>query len=269
MKSNFHTHTTFCDGKDSPAEMAARAFELGFEALGFTGHSFTAFDPCGMSGAAAAAYRAEVSRLKKEYAGRMEIYCGSEQDYFSGRVPPEYDYAIGSVHYMRCGGEYLCVDWSAERTLENVKKYGGDPYACAEDYFALVGEVLDVTGADIVGHFDLIRKFDERGELFDEAHPRWRAAVTGALDRLCAGGRRPVFEINTGAMARGYRSAPYPSARILREIRARRCPIIITSDCHDCAKLDFGYAAAAATAREAGFTRQLTVRGGKFTECEL
>lgn len=269
MRANFHTHTVFCDGKDTPAEMAARAYELGFEALGFSGHSFTDFDPCGMSPTSEGDYRAEIARLKPEYAGRMEVYCGIEQDYFSGRVPPEYDYALGSVHYVLHDGEYLCVDWSAERTRENIAKYGGDPYAYAAAYFALVGAVLERTGAQIVGHFDLIRKFDEQDPVFDEAHPRYRRAVTDALDRLCADGKRPIFEINTGAMARGYRSAPYPSEWILREVRARSCPVMITTDCHDRAMLDFGCGAAAELARAAGFTSQVTIRRGRFEEAEL
>ena len=269
MRANFHTHSTFCDGKDTPSAMCARAFELGFEALGFTGHSGGGVDTCGMSEAAAAAYRGEIARLKAEYAGRMELYCGIEQDCFSGRVPEGYDYAIGSVHYVCRDGEYLCVDWSAERTRENVKKYGGDPYAYAEAYFALVGEVLERTGADIVGHFDLIRKFDDEGKMLDGNHPRYIRAVSDALDRLCANGKRPVFEINTGAMARGYRSAPYPSLGILREIRARGCYIMITTDCHDRELLDFGYGEAAGIARQAGFGSQMTIRGGELKETEL
>lgn len=269
MRANFHTHTRFCDGKDSPAEMAARAYELGFEALGFSGHSFTDFDPCGMSHASEADYRAEIARLKARYAGRMEIYLGIEQDFFSGTVPPEYDYALGSVHYVLRDGEYLCVDWSAERTRENIAKYGGDPCAYAEAYFALVGAVLERTGAQIVGHFDLLRKFDEQDPVFDESHPRYRRAVTEALDRLCENGKQPIFEINTGAMARGYRSVPYPSAWILHQIRARCCPIMITTDCHDRGKLTFGYDAAAELARAAGFTSQITIRRGLFEEAPL
>ena len=269
MKSNFHTHTTFCDGKNTPSEMAARAFESGFDALGFSGHSFTDFDPCGMSPLSAARYRAETARLKERYAGRMEIYCGVEQDYFSGKTPPEYEYAIGSVHYLLHDGEYLCVDWSPERTRENIAKYGGDRYAYAEAYFELAGRVLEATGADIVGHFDLVSKFDEREALLDENHPRYRRAALSALESLCAGGKRPVFEINTGAMARGYRSAPYPSEWILREIRARGCPVMITSDCHDRDLLEFGYDAAAAAARRAGFLSQITIKGGVFTEIGL
>ena len=49
VRSNFHTHTRYCDGKDSPAELAEAAFALGFRALGFSGHSFTPFDPYGMT----------------------------------------------------------------------------------------------------------------------------------------------------------------------------------------------------------------------------
>lgn len=269
MRANFHTHTIFCDGKNTPTEMAARALELGFEALGFSGHSGGGADDVGMTPTAAAAYRAEISRLKQEYAGRMEIHCGIEQDYTSGPVPPEYDYALGSVHYVLRDGEWLCVDWSAERTRENIAKYGGDPYAYAEAYFSLVGKVLEATSAQIVGHFDLIRKFDEQDPVFDEAHPRYRRAVTEALDRLCANGNRPVFEINTGAMARGYRSEPYPSEWILRGIRARSCPVMITTDCHDRAILDFGYGVAAELARKAGFTSQVTIRRGRFEEAPL
>jgi len=269
MTANFHTHSTFCDGVSTPRETVLRALELGFDALGFTGHSFTDFDPCGMDEASAAAYRAEIARLRTEYAGRLEIYCGVEQDWFSGRAAPEYDYAIGSVHYVLRRGEHLCVDWSIERTRENIEKFGGDPYAYAEEYFAMVGSVAERTGAQIVGHFDLLRKFDGGEALFDEDEPRYRRAVLRALERLCAGGKRPVFEINTGAVARGLRSEPYPSPWILRRLRERRCPVMITSDCHDRALLDRGYAGAAALARQAGYTEQMAIKNGKFTPIPL
>ena len=42
-----------------------------------------------------------------------------------------------------------------------------------------------------------------------------------------------VFEINTGAIARGYRTTPYPSDFILKEMKNADCKIIISSDCHD------------------------------------
>ena len=43
MKCNYHTHTTFCDGKASPEETARIAFEKKFDILGFSGHSMYPF----------------------------------------------------------------------------------------------------------------------------------------------------------------------------------------------------------------------------------
>ena len=39
MKANYHTHSTWCDGKDSPEAMVRAALEKGFSALGFTSHA--------------------------------------------------------------------------------------------------------------------------------------------------------------------------------------------------------------------------------------
>ena len=266
-RSNFHTHTRWCDGADTPAEMAGAASVLGFRALGFSGHSYTPFDPCGMTPEGQERYRSEVGALREAWRGRMEIYCGVEQDYFSGRAEG-FDYAIGSVHYVLKDGEYLSVDWSAERTAEIVARhYGGDALAFAEDYFALVGQVLSVTGARIVGHLDLIRKFDEDGEIFGETHPRYRASALGALDALCP--LDPIFEINTGAMARGTRKTPYPSLPLLREIRERGCRIMLSSDCHDRRYLDYGFDLARELAREAGFRERAVLRSGRFEQTGL
>ena len=43
-KRNYHTHTDFCDGQNTPEEMAEAAAKKGFPALGFSGHSYTDFD---------------------------------------------------------------------------------------------------------------------------------------------------------------------------------------------------------------------------------
>ena len=263
MKANLHTHSIFCDGKDSPAVMAAAAAEKGLRDLGFTGHSFLPFDPCGMTEEQETAYRAAVLAEREKYGDALHIFLGIEQDYFAGKRKSGYDYAIGSVHFVRCGDQHLCVDHSAEETQRIIETcFAGDAYAYAESYFDLVGQVIEVTGADMVGHFDLLRKFDEEGRVFDESHPRYRAAVLAALDRLCP--QKPIFEINTGAIARGYRKTPYPSRWILEEIRARGCSITINSDCHNAPDLDCAYAQAVELAKAAGFTHTMRFDGTRF-----
>lgn len=250
---NFHTHTTFCDGRDTPEAIAKAAYEMGFTALGFSGHSYLPFDEswC-MRPGEEAAYRKAVAAVKAQYAGKLELFCGIEQDYLSGRAAEGYDFVIGSVHCLPCGSGFCSVDGSAQELAQLVQtQFGGDAYAMAEQYYAMVGQVVEKTGAQIVGHFDLITKFIEQQPLFDPHAPRYLKAATAALERLIAAGA--VFEVNTGAMARGYRRAPYPDAVLLRQICRMGGQVIINSDCHNKQHLAFGFDQALQLASECGF----------------
>ena len=230
--NNYHTHSTYCDGRDRPEAMIRAALRLGCEELGFSGHAYVPFDDCCMTPEGTAAYKAEIRQLAEKYAGRIKILLGVEQDYFSPLPADGYDYVIGSVHYLPKDGEYLSVDLSRAEQERIVREhYGGDWYAFVEHYYELVGQIWEKTRCDIVGHFDLVTKFNEGGALFDTAHPRYLRAAMDALERLCA--RPVIFEVNTGAIARGYRKTPYPEPRLLAELRRRGVPLLLSSDCHD------------------------------------
>ena len=238
---NLHTHTYYCDGKDSPEALVQRAIALGFRALGFSGHEYTSFDAdfC-MSPADTEEYRREVLDLKEEYKDQIDIYLGIERDYFGDGDDYPYDYVIGSLHYVKAGEKYLPVDYTEEITQASVDRYfGGDYRSYVESYYETIADVVEKTGADIVGHFDLITKFNEGGRLFDENAPWYREAALTALQTVAAS--KPIFEINTGAMERGYRTKPYPADFLLAEIERRQCPVILSSDCHDLQCLDYGF----------------------------
>ena len=135
IRSDFHCHTRYCDGKDSPADMVKSALEKGMTALGFSGHSCAPFDPgCpGMLPDSEAKYRREIKRLKKRYEGQISIYCGVEQDIFSPAPGKPFDYVIGSVHYIKAGDGLFAVDDTPEKLKELCDThFGGDMYAlCA------------------------------------------------------------------------------------------------------------------------------------------
>ena len=238
-RENFHTHTVFCDGKNTAAEMAEAAAEKGFSALGFSGHSYLDFD-CGwcMSKEGTEKYNAEINRLKAEYYGRLNIYRGLEHDIFSpGIEPVDYDFTIGSVHYIEKEGEYLPVDDSFDKQLEGADKYfSSSVYGYCRAYYDTVGQVLEKTGADIIGHFDLVTKFNEGDCRFSTKDPQYISACVDALDRLLPYGK--PFEINTGAIARGKRATPYPSIDIADYIHSKGGYFILTSDCHNAPDLD-------------------------------
>ena len=68
---NYHTHTIFCDGKDTPESLVEEALRLGCREIGFSGHSYTYFDEswC-MSKEKTKAYRECILRLKSKYKKR-------------------------------------------------------------------------------------------------------------------------------------------------------------------------------------------------------
>lgn len=238
--SNFHTHSTYCDGVSSLEETVLTAIEMGCKSLGFSGHSYTFFDEeYAMTQEGTEAYKHEVGELKDKYADQIRILCGIEQDFFSDEPTEGYDFVIGSVHYVLKDGVYVPVDNTAEDFVADVAKhFDGDYLAFCEAYYAQVADVVEKTGCTFVGHFDLVTKFNQDNKLFDMGHPRYVKASSEALEALCAQGA--MFEINTGAMAKGYRTEPYPSVRLLRQLAAAHAPVILTSDCHKASMLQFG-----------------------------
>ena len=232
MCSDFHVHTMFSDGKHTPEEMILSAINKGMTALGFSDHSYTAFDEsyC-MAKEKQTQYCNEVRSLRETYKERIAIFCGIEQDFYSEAPTEHYDYSIGSVHYLKLGNEYVPVDENADILIQAAKTYfDGDMYALTEEYFKTVSQVIEKTNADIIGHFDLITKFNEGFILFDEMSPRYRKAAEAALNCLLQSGR--PFEINTGAMSRGYRTTPYPAKEWIDMIIRSGGKLILSSDSH-------------------------------------
>ncbi len=238
---DLHVHSVFSDGKDKPRDIVLAAIEKGVKTLGFSDHSYTEFDEryC-IQRDTQAEYMKTVNDLKNEFLGKIKILCGTEQDFYSTAPTRGYDYIIGSVHYILKGGEYIPVDETADILKQAAKDYfSGDIMSLCEAYFEEVGEVYEKTKCDIVGHFDLITKFNEQEKLFDETDPRYINACKKAVDRIIKNCK--VFEINTGAISRGYRTTPYPSDEIRDYIRQKGGKFILSSDSHQKETLCFEF----------------------------
>lgn len=238
---DLHTHTTFSDGRNSPEEMVLSAIDRGLSVLGISDHSYTSFDEryC-IPRARLEEYKTCIHSLREKYRNRIGIALGLEKDYYSDTVDDGYDYLIGSVHYIKLGGEYIPVDESAQILIDAaVRHCGGDLYSLAEIYYNTVSDVIHRTNADIIGHFDLFKKFNRDGSLFDERAPRYKKAVIDATDRLLA--FDVPFEVNTGAISRGYRDDLYPSPEIIGYIKARGGKLILSSDSHAANSLCFAF----------------------------
>ena len=252
IPADFHTHTTFCDGENTPEEMVAAAIAEGMTKLGFSGHAHTPCDEsyC-MSPAAFEAYKKEVRRLREAYRGQIEIFLGLEQDLYADTQTAGLDYVIGSVHYVKLGDEFVPMDEGNDVIRKAAERhFGGDVLCVLEAYYETVSRVVEGTGCDVIGHFDLPTKYTEREALFDPASPRYRAAWQKAADALLRTG--VPFEINTGAMARGCRSVPYPAPEILRYLGDHGGAAVLSGDSHSVRTLRYGFDAAERLAKACG-----------------
>ena len=193
-------------------------------------------------------YGQEIVEELAAYAG-VPVWNGLTNEFHPTQILA--DFLTIREHFGSLKGKKLVYMGDARYNMGNslmvgCAKMGMHFVACApEKYFpdaALVAEcqaVADKTGADIIGHFDILTKFHEQTPLFDLSHPRYIAAWKAAADKLLA--KNVIFEINTGAIARGRRTFPYPNEDILLYLAERGARFCINSDCHYSEKIDFWF----------------------------
>ena len=270
-KQNLHTHTSYVDGKDAPEAIVLEAIERGFDSLGFSEHSdlskYSAY-PHQLTPEKAVLYRKEIRALAKKYEGTIDIFCGLEFDFYSEDETDAYDYLIGSVHYLDCGKKIATFDNGLDSTRDYVNDYfGGNGLAFAKKYFETVARLPERKSFDIIGHFDLASKNNDAGKFFDASSHEYLNYGLEAIHALC--GKIPFFEVNTGAIARGYKALPYPAMDFLREFKALGFGAIITSDCHNKDYLDCNFGEAREILSAAGFGSRWILTKDGFKEVVL
>lgn len=268
QKSNFHTHTIYSDGGDTVREMTETAIGLGFTALGFSDHSFakSELDYCMKAGEIRKNYD-EIRSVGAEYSDRLAVYAGIELDAESERpeyLDFEYDYIISSVHEIVRRGVSMPIDESADMQVKLVNDlFRGDWGEFAKVYYDALVNHVNRNKTDIVGHFDLVTKYSLMPE--DERYIGYALEAVREIMKTCR-----TFELNTGAMARGYRTSPYPAGFIIDEIKSRGGRIIITSDCHDRSKLTCWFDEAEKLLRAHGFVKnERAVLNEKIKDIEI
>lgn len=262
---NLHTHTTYCDGKNSAEEIIKRAIDLGFTALGFSGHApmpqnipaSYAMTPEGLM-----AYKNEIKGLKEKYRDRLDIFLGIEFDALSQCDLSDFDYTIGSVHYIRQGDSVVDFDLGVGVVRDIIKNlFGGDGMQFAKAYYQELARLPEAIKPDIVGHFDIVAKHCEKVPFFDIESKEYKDYALEALHALKDDCK--LYEVNTGGIPRGCRLSPYPSKFILKEMKNLGLNVVISSDCHNISYLNSGFEDALKLLSDCGFKEvyELTKNG--------
>lgn len=277
MKTNYHTHTTFCDGKNTPKENAEEALKKGFSILGFSSHSlYPHSSDWHMAAKDHKNYFDSIRSLAKEYQGKMKIYAGLEADYI-----PEFacdfewaykdfspDYLIGSVHYLNNKNGFFTVDGPLSEVSEGLARlYKNDGKKAVCEYFDRQRQMLATQKMQILGHADLVRINNGQLKFFDQGESWYKKELKATAKAAAKAG--VIVEINTGGLARGRIDDVYPSVEFLELLRQAGAPITFSSDAHSVQCLDFAFDRAELAAIRAGYQEAAYIEGGQIKFYQL
>ena len=252
--TNYHTHSTYCDGKSSLREMVEFALAHGFSHLGFSGHAPLPYENTfSIKDDDYLPYCQEVRALQQEFAGRIEISLGLEIDYIPG-LHEDFkpliekgglDYTIGSVHlipnpdsinYLRdhpaeAADHLWMIDGSRYQTYDEglQRHYHGDIRRGVRDFFYQNNAMIESQRPTIVGHFDKI-VMHNRDRYFHYDEPWFRNLVYETVELIRETGC--FCEVNTRGIYKGRHYDFYPAKSTLQHMSQLGIPVIVSTDAH-------------------------------------
>lgn len=275
LLSNYHSHSTFCDGRSAPEDFLKFAISNKFRAYGFSSHSPLPFETFwNMSAGDLPEYLAESERLRKKYEDIIEVYVGLEIDYLDSTYNPSIpyfqemplDYRIASVHFLPRSKELteknmVCVDGPYEEFAQSVDKYfEGDIRRMVERYYDSVYKMLEAGGFDIVGHMDKIYQNGHRYPGFSMEADWYKDPLMACLELIARKGY--MVEINTKNMTRKQQTFPHYS--FFPALKEMNIPVMVNSDCHFPDLVNDGRPEAFIMLREAGIDSTWELVKGKW-----
>ncbi|MBE5742007.1 MAG: histidinol-phosphatase HisJ family protein [Clostridiales bacterium] len=261
---NLHTHSIYCDGKNTLEETVYKAIELGFDSIGFSGHApMNIKKDWVMTKENRDRYISEVKSLKSKFDGKIKIYLGLENDLFSGEDLSVYDYVISSVHFLEVNGETVEFDCDKNTVKQLIDRYfEGNGLKYAKRYYETFAKINTLSRTDIVGHCDIVTKHSEKEFFFDTESKQYQSYALEGITAVAE--KNKVFEVNTGAIARGYRTTPYPAPFIMKRLKELGAKMIISSDCHNKEFLDCKFDDAVLYVKSFGFDKIYKFVDGEF-----
>lgn len=252
MLSDYHLHTPLClHAVGHPREYAAQAIQAGLIEIGFSDHNPMPdyFDDWRMLISDFPRYLEMIEEARSEFPA-LPIRLGLECDYLEGReswtdrraTMADFDYLIGSVHYIAPG-------WDVDnpKHLSRWRNAGAVEEIWAR-YWELYAQMIRGRQFDFYAHPDLPKKFGLRpqGDLRHFYEPTIQALTdtNGAIEISTAGLRKDCAEL-------------YPSRQFLEMAFAAGVPIVISSDSHSPTEVGLQFADALKLAHEVGYRTSL------------
>ena len=272
--TNYHTHTSFCDGADVPANYCKTALLKGITSLGFSAHAPLPF-PCKWTLPLNRfnEYISNIEILKQEFDGKIEIYCGLEIDYIPAlweTIKSQYNfsrlnYLIGSIHFIDAfaDGSPWTIDGSNDEFRKGFREvFDNNSHAVIRKYFQYTREMIDVVQPKIIGHIDKIKMQHNGDCLVPETDVVYRDEIFKTLEKIASSGN--IVEINTRGVYRRNESDFYPSFWIIQEMARLKIPVMVNSDAHRPEELTKLWDTAHAQLKKAGYKDVIMLHKGEW-----
>jgi len=190
-------------------------------------------------------------RLRRAHAADLDILVAMEVETYPGSIElakaliekHELDYVVGSIHHV----DAIPIDYSQAEYARAAAVSGGLRKLYCR-YFDQQYEMLTELEPAAVGHFDLIRIFDEDYEERILKPEVWQRVVRN-LDFIRDKGL--ILDINMRALFKGA-SEPYPCKPILRQIAEMDIKIAPGDDSHGVSTVGAGWEEGMAALEAAG-----------------
>ncbi len=255
MFADYHTHTYYSDDSECPMEdMVTRALEIGLDEIAFTEHVDYGVKTdlnCDYG-----KYFEELGRMRQKYAGRLTIRAGIEfgvQTHTIRQFQKDFkawpfDFVILSNHQVD-DKEFWTQDFQKGRTQEEFQH---------AYYDAILQVVRNYKDYSVLGHLDMIKRYDEYGDYPDE---NILGTVESILRQVIRD--RKGIEVNTSCFKYGLKDLT-PSRTILKLYKELGGTILtIGSDTHQTTYLGDHIKEVRKELKEMGFAQFCTFEGMK------
>ncbi len=236
-------HSLFSDGAETAEQMVVTAIDKGLKQISFTDHMPLPFEtPYCLDIDRLEEYRQTVKDLSKQYAGILSIRLGLEMEYIPDNEhwiknisDMEWDHLTISIHTLMKDGLPLLVN-GTRKEFDNLlfQGYGGNIRKLCTAYYDMLQTACQTDWFDIVGHLDVVKKFNNGQRLFDETDRWYRPMVLKTLDIIAE--QKMKLEINTAGIDHPVGQV-YPSPWIIREAGKRNIQLVLGSDAHSAKNL--------------------------------
>lgn len=253
-----HVHTPYCPhGSTDPLESyIEQAIALDYREISFTEHAplpKNFIDPTpekdsAMSLDQMSAYLEELCRLKTYYSSALKVNIGLEVDFIEGyeketatfldEYGPLLDDSILSVHFLRCGESFYCMDYSEETFEEMIRIFGGLGKVYEAYFSTLKKSIVTDLGKykpSRIGHITLVEKFKRKFPNEQDLS----SYVLPILDTIADKGYE--LDYNGAGFTKPLCLESYPPASIALEAYKRKIPLVYGSDAHSAKGLMQGY----------------------------